>query len=315
MDITQIDKVSFEQLCDEAVVTAEHHVLLEALQQEIPQLNFELVLSRGGWHRIGGVVDDEYKKITDNLSIWCELECDNDVNVLMDKYLDANYLVTNLAGKTHYFSASYGDKITDFIQFEVEELVEVVDRVLIDLDDFPDSIEEVINPLDYTRLDSIAISKPKYKFRRVTDISNLLESGLLYERITKNLQRFFADWQQSSAAENKPFCHYWILALRDYQDSDNDIRIIAKPVSCYAEKLPSLPPSESLHGTELCNAVNNYDRLLGYNFSWFFIMLSSKGSNYSLAQAVLKDQMGAYDYLTAKDLKVLRHWEEQPYSL
>jgi len=44
-------------------------------------------------------------------------------------------------------------------------------------------------------------------------------------------------------------------------------------------------------------------------------MLSSHSENYTLAEAVLRDQMGAYDYLPAKDLKVLRQWEERPYGV
>jgi hypothetical protein len=44
-------------------------------------------------------------------------------------------------------------------------------------------------------------------------------------------------------------------------------------------------------------------------------MLGSKAENFAVAEAVLRDQMGAYDYLPAKDLKVLRSWEERPYGV
>jgi hypothetical protein len=76
-----------------------------------------------------------------------------------------------------------------------------------------------------------------------------------------------------------------------------------------------LPSGEILRGAELANAIHGYDRQLGYLFAWFFIMLSRKAANYSLAEAVLGDQVGAYDYLPARDLKVLRQWEERPYAV
>jgi hypothetical protein len=34
-----------------------------------------------------------------------------------------------------------------------------------------------------------------------------------------------------------------------------------------------------------------------------------------LADAVLADLMGAYDYLPARDLKVLPQWEQSPYAV
>jgi hypothetical protein len=45
------------------------------------------------------------------------------------------------------------------------------------------------------------------------------------------------------------------------------------------------------------------------------MMLGQKSGNYALADAVLADQMGAYDYLPPRDLKVLREWESRPYGV
>lgn len=103
--------------------------------------------------------------------------------------------------------------------------------------------------------------------------------------------------------------------MREYMDSDGECRRIARPVCTYLDRLPDLPPGALLHGSKLANAIHDYDRHLGCPFAWYFIMLSSKSANYSLAGAVLQDQMGAYDYLPARDLKVLRQWEERPYGV
>jgi hypothetical protein len=54
---------------------------------------------------------------------------------------------------------------------------------------------------------------------------------------------------------------------------------------------------------------------LGYPFAWYFIMLSRKTANFDLAEAVLRDQMGVYDHLPAKDLEVIREWEKRTYAV
>jgi hypothetical protein len=303
------------RICHETEVIEDHKNLLQLFTSLFPELEFSFVLTRGNWHRLGGIVDMEYQRISDNIATWAENECSGDVDQIISEHLASGYFATRLSGKTHFFTAPCGDNIEDFIQLEVEELIEVIDHPLVDKDWFPDSLEEFIDPLDYPRLEPETVGKAYYKFRRISSIAELFTGKRLYPEKPKNLQRFFHDWQQSSAMENKPFCHYWVLALREYKDCDGDIRLTVKPVSTYADKLPDLPPSEQLHGTELSQAIHNYDRQLGYPFAWYFIMLSSKASNYSLAEAVLRDQMGAYDYLPAKDLNVLRQWEEKPYGV
>ena len=306
---------NLSKFCHETEVTEDHKKLQQLLKSFFPELEFSPVLSRGNWYRLGGIVDKEYQRVSNNIALWAENECSGDVEQIITEHVDSGYFATRVSGKTHFFTASCGDNIEDFIQLEIEELNEVIDRPLVDKDWFPDSLEEFIDPLDYPRLEPEAVGKSQYKFRRISSIADLLNGEEFYFKIPQNLKRFFNDWQQSSAMENKPFCHYWILALREYKGRDGDIRLTVKPVSTYADKLPDLPPSEHLHGSELSKAIHNYDRQLGYPFAWYFIMLSSKASNYSLAEAVLCDQMGAYDYLPAKDFNVLRKWEESPYGV
>ena len=130
-----------------------------------------------------------------------------------------------------------------------------------------------------------------------------------------NLQRFFQDWQHSSAADSAPFCRYWVLALREYNDSDGERRFNVRPVSILPDEVPEHLPPVSLEGAELANAMHDYDHWLGYPFAWFFTMLSCKAANFRLAEAVLRDQMGSYDYLPAQDLAVLRQWAEMPYAV
>ena len=303
------------KICTEADATQGVEALNGSIARAFPEWKFSCVLSRGGWHRLGGVVGDNYQRVSDNIVHWAESESGGDVDELVARYLDTGFFATHLAGKTHYFTAPTGERSSDFMQLEIEELREVLDRRLVERDWFPDSIEEFLDPLDYPRLEPEPVAEPYYLFRRITPISSFLDSSDDLSQGQYNLRRFFQDWENSSAYEGAHLCRHWVLALQEYMDSDSEYRLNAKPVSTYSGELPDLPWGSLLRGVDLANALHDYDRRLGFPFAWFFMMLSRKSANYALAQAVLRDQMGAYDYLASRDLKVLRSWEERPYSV
>ncbi|HYQ70680.1 MAG TPA: hypothetical protein VET88_02000 [Gammaproteobacteria bacterium] len=303
------------QLCSTADAEAGLDVLADKLRAVLPGTDIRPVLTRCGWHRLGGVVDAAYRPVSDNIVQWAEQESGGDVDELVCRYLDAGYFATRLAGKTHYFTYPCGDGAEDFVQLEVEELQEVLDRPLLDRDWSPDSLEDFLDPLDYPRLEPEPLGKPCYVFRSMTSIADHLGDAADTSREIANLQRFARDWSLSSASEGEPFCRHWVLALRKYMDSDGECRFTARPLSTFSGELPVLPPGSSLQGAELARAIHAYDRSLGYPFAWYFIMLSRKAANYALAEAVLRDQMGAYDYLPARDLRVLRDWEARPYGV
>ncbi len=289
--------------------------IVKALKSLMPELDLTCALTRGNWYRLGGIVDKDFQPISNNIALWSENECAGDVDEIILKHINSGYFATRLAGKTHYFTAQYGTNNEQFIQLEIEELEEVIDRPLVDKDWFPDCLEDFIDPLDFPKLEPEPTGQRYYQFRRITDVSELLNKLLLKNRARDNLQRFFKEWNQSSAFDEHPFCRHWILALREYQDSDRKHQLRAKPVSTYAGKLSKFPPVQALHGTELSKAIHHYDHQLGYPFAWYFTMLSNKSGNYKLAQAVLRDQADIYEYLPAKDLKILRQWEEHPYGV
>lgn len=301
-------------LCSEISPKAGQQALETALKQRFPELDFRWMLTRGHWHRLGGVVDSEHRRITDNISHWAEQESDGDVDELIAKYIDAGYLATQLAGRTLYLTAPIGDNAEDFLQLEIEELQEVVERPLIDQDWFPDSLEEFLDPLDFPHLDPAPVGEPYYQFRRLTPVAELLEE----QRNNRNLRdvhRFFQDWHNSSARKAEHFCRHWVLELRDYMDRDGECRLTAKPVSTYSKELPEIPAIETLHGAQLANAIQNYNFHLGYSFAWYFILLTRKAANHTLAEAILRDQSGEYDYLPARDLRVLQAWVREPYGV
>ncbi|MEJ2423591.1 MAG: hypothetical protein P8101_03885 [Candidatus Thiodiazotropha sp.] len=303
------------KLCQEVDPELGIAALETALNEIVSEQELSCVLTRSNWHRLGGVVDAQYQRVSGNIVHWSEEVSGGDIEQLIAEYEDKGYFATRLSGKTHYFTAPMGDEPDQFIQLEIEELQEVIDRPLVEHDWFPDSLEEFLDPLDYPRLDPEPVGAPYYQFRRVTPINKLLlvEAGL--DQAQRSLKRFFEDWTVSSARENGHFCRHWVLILQDYMDSNGDYRIKARPYAVAADRLPDLPEGELLQGADLANAIHAYDRQIGYPFAWFFIMLSRKAANFRLAEAVLKDQMEAYDYLPARDLKVLRSWEERPYAV
>ena len=302
-------------LCRDTDVVQGLDALLQGLRRIYPDLEFEHVATRGGWHRLGGVVDADYRRVSSNIAQWVHEVSNGDVDELLAACLDQGYFATRLSGRTHYFNAPTGDAAEDFVQLEIEELQEVLDRPLMDPDWFPDSIEEFLDPIDYPRLEPEPIGSAFYLYRRITPIDQLLHQPARETRLLSNIRHFMDDWRQSSAGQQERFCDHWILALREYIDSDGQTNINAKPVSVFNGQSPALPDAASLSGSGLAHAVHDYDRHLGYPFSWFFMMLSSQSGNFQLADAVLRDLAGAYDYLAARDLKVLRAWEEQPYSV
>jgi hypothetical protein len=91
--------------------------------------------------------------------------------------------------------------------------------------------------------------------------------------------------------------------------------LTARPVRTFAGEIPALPEDQHLRGASLANALHAFDRALGYPFAWYFSMLSERADHHQLAESVLGDLMGAYDYLPKRDLQLLRRWEEQPYAV
>jgi hypothetical protein len=255
------------------------------------------------------VVDLDGGRIADHIAEWAQAESDGDIDALMLKVQDLRYFVTRLNGQTHYLAVQTGPAAQDFIQIEVEQIQEVLDRCISDPDWLPDSIAEFVDPLDFPRLEPEPVGPSRLVFRRLIRVPDLMASPDSGPR----LQRFLEDWDRSSAAET-PFCDHWVLSIRGYRDRDGDDHLSAKPVPIRATEIPALPEGEVARGARLANQIHGFDRVLGYPFAWYFHMLTSSKVSHKLAEAVHGDLMGAYDYLPVKDIKILRDWYASPYG-
>lgn len=306
-------------ICAATPVADDHAGLLQKLTSLYPHLAFEHVLTRGGWYRIGGIIAADGERISHSLRDWLEQQAHGDLAQLMDDYADAGYIATSLQGRTHYFVAHTGERAEDFIQLEIEELQEVQDHLLFDPGLAADDLEELVDPLDVEKLEAKPRGAAFYAFRRFTDISQFIHamddaSGKKSAKLAR-LQRFMQDWQRSSSGEAGPFCHHWVLALREYTDAWGEMVREARPISTYQQDVALMKLNGVHRGARLANLIHGFDHDIGYPMAWYFFMLSHREVPHQLAESIHKDLMGAYDYLPARDLKVLRDWSAQPYGI
>ncbi len=315
-DIYAINAIA--DICASTSVTDDNKLLLQKLADIYPDLPFVHVLTRGGWHRTGGVLNNEAKRVADKLSDWVELKINGNINKFIDEYADAHYIATILTGETYYFVAQTGDTAKDFIQLEVEVLQEVHDHILLGNNASPDDIEDIVNPIDIEKLPSKLVDRSYYMFRRITPISDYMltmSEGSRPDDKLVTMRRFMQDWDRSSAKEIGPFCFHWVLSLQEYTDAYGEPIIQAKPVSAFSGELPILRLDDAKHGSQLANLIHGFDNNIGFPMAWYFYMLSHSEVPHQLAEAIHKDLMGAYDYLPLKDLKVVNDWYEIPYGI
>ena len=317
LDETQITDVA--NICATTAVQQDHALLLQKLSRLFPQLTFEHVLTRGGWHRPGGVITAQGDRIADHFEDWLESEVDDDMSSFIERYMNADYYVTRIRGSTHYFVAQYGDRAQEFVQLEVEALQEETERKLFSDNELPDDIQDLIDPVNHGSCDAKCIGEMRYELRRITVIDEFLaqmkECMTGRSRLPDFIQRFMQDWDRSSASETGAFSKHWVLSLGQYIDAWGDQVMQAKPVSTDEAAFHSLELGTTDHGSEHARLIHGFDRDLGYPMAWYFFMLSHTEVPHQLAEAIHSDLMGAYDYLPARDLKILRDWSDQPYGI
>jgi len=311
----EFDLDGLMRVCAETTPDGNISSLLGALAPFLGGLEMTPAAQRSGWYRLGGVVDPEGRRVTDDLAAWLEEQGRDGLGELFERVGGLGYLVTKRLGKTHYFTAPAGERPEDFVQLEVEEMREVVDRLLFDPQSPPEDLQDLLDPTDYQPLEPRPLGGPCYSVRRITPIAPLLQD--LQEKGpggALTLRRFLDDWQESSAREHR-FCDHWILMLRRETGRYGEPLRSAKPSPASLQALPRLELSPGLRGLDLAKRVNSFDRAAGYSFAWYFLMLASRQVPHETAQRVLRDLMGAYDYLPARDLKVLRRWSDAPYAV
>lgn len=315
LELPTVELRSLARACADTTRDDGIDALVERINEVLPDLRFSQVLTRGGWHRLGGVVDGDYVRVADKLDQWAVQESGGDVAELLDRFADAGYFATRWQGRTHYLTAPLGKAAKDFMQLEIEELQEVLDRFLIDPDWYPDDLEEFIDPLDYPRVQPEPVGAVRYVFRRMVRVPEWLDEGRSTSATDSGggLSRLFDDWERSSASDAQPFCRHWVLALRETPERGGGSRLSGRPVPAKSgDPLPALDPG--LRGAPLANALQHFDHAAGYPFAWYFHMLATTAVTFEVADAVLADLAEGFEYLPARDAEVLRRWAQTRYA-
>jgi len=301
------------QACAECRPDDDQHNLLTCLHTAVEGFDWQPVLIRRGWYRLGGIIDEQGRRVSEDVSAWVLSEAGEDLLDFYHRYASKHYRVTRLKGKTHYLVAQTGNRPQDFVQLEIEEIEEVVDRYLLG-EDIPDLPEEISDPLDYQPLEPVHVSTPRYLFRRLIRVADYFAGYVEDMDIAPPILRFMNDWTASSASEAGHFCEHWVLALREYVDGYGEPRFIAKPITTYQSEIPAIG-EDVPRRSRLANLIHGFDRQVGYPMAWYFFMLSHKQVSHLIAESIHQDLVGAYDYLPARDVKVLQQWYDRAYGV
>lgn len=301
------------RLCVAVSPVPGHATLLDALRQEGGP-DFAPRVSRGGWYRPGRILDREGRCVAEDALGWLEAawaEAGEDGELLADRLRGAGYVLTREQGITHYLVNIRGKGPADYLQLEVEELQEVVSHPLGATDEAVDSVEALLERPDGLAA-AAALGRPRYSFRRLTDIAAHIARIGAQAGNPLPVMRFLDEWARSSAGQQRHFSDHWVLALSEHLDRYRQTRYSAVPVAAHA---PSWQGTDEARGTELAQQLHDFDRTAGYGFAWYFHMVSGRRVPRSLPPKVFADLQDELAYLPQRDIALVTGWVTEPYSI
>lgn len=314
-----LDDTALQRLAAELDATPprpHHSGLLATATRALPGRPFRFALSRGGWYRPGGVVRAGMR-LADNVEAWAEAElaaCGGDLEALFERHRAGDLVATRISGRTHYFVAPYGPAPADFLQLEIEELHEVLDRRLFDEAGPPADLQELVDPLLPATLEAHPVAPPHYRFRRLTDMRHVVGQLAAPAGERHPLARFLADWAASQAGSQGHFCDHWIVAVREHRDRYRNPLLSASPVSLHARKLKSFPWDLQARGADAAAQLKAFDRAAGHPGAWYFHLVAGHLTPRAVATVLAADLDAGFRYLREPDAALLVEWMRAPYS-
>jgi hypothetical protein len=303
------------ETCAKVPVSNGPGALVKALEQALPDWKFRHAMSRGGWYRLGGILDSDGQRVSDSLESWVENaldERDGDFNLLIDDFAGQKLYATRLVGQTHYLVAAVGDGTDDFLQLEIEDLQEMrVHQLFINE---PGSLEELVDPRGGADT-PVPIALPFYTFRRIHHIGAFLKRMLAQKPEPAAIHRMLEDWAKSSASNSSAYYNHWVIATREHLDRYHQPVFRAQPIATLAGSPPEFEAGNGTSGLKLNDALTHFDRETGYPMAWYFHMLTSKAVPHWVAQTVVEDSLAGFAYLPQRDVDVVRGWLHRPYSV
>jgi hypothetical protein len=320
MSLNTPDETALRDLAAEiaSIPPRPHHAaLLEIANRIHPGCTFSYALNRGGWYRPGGLIAADGERLADNLETWVKSElraCGDDIIELVEQHAEAGLRVTRHSGRTHYLVAAYGPMPADFLQLEVEELQEVLDRQLVDPANPPQDMQELLDPVAPSELDAQAVGAPRYQFRRLIDVRQAVARAKAAEGRNAGLARLFSEWTHSSAASRGHFCDHWIVALREHLDRYRNPVISVSLVSRHARELKPFQWNIELSGTEMLAQLQAFDRAAAYPAAWYFHLVAGNLTPPKVAYAIACDLDAGFGYLPETEAALVKDWVAAPYS-
>lgn len=294
-----------------------HGALLEEAGRLLPERRWTHVLSQGGWHRPGGLIAGDGSRLTADLEVWLTTElvnCGDDMAIFLERHADDDLLVTRHSGRLHYLVASYGPGPEQFVQLEVEELQETLERRLINLLEPPTDLEELLEPFSTETLEPHPVEQPRYRFRRLLDLATLIDRLNAPVGQQAPLLRFMSEWSVSGAAPGRHFSDHWIIACDEHQDRYRNPQWSAVPVSVQARKLRGFHWHPQAQGVMLGEELRAFDRVAGYLGAWYFHRVVGTLVPDDLPERLLADLEAGFGYLPDVYVPLLQGWKASPYG-
>jgi hypothetical protein len=304
------------EACTVAAVPAGPAALAREIARRLPGYAFRQVLCRGGWYRLGGVVDPAGRRVAANLEEWAAAQLDGrkgDLGALIEDFAGSGLRATHFTGRTHYLVAPTGKDASDFLLLEIEDLQETLAHPLFEREPPPASLDELVDA-QTDAVGAAPVGLPHYRLRRLTHVGDLLARLRTQSLEPPPIHRFFADWEASSAARATAFHNHWVVGLREHLDRYRQIIVHARPVPAVNGEPPRLPLRPGTSGLALHEALASFDREMGYAFAWFFHMLTTKAVRHWVPAVIAADAAAGFGYLPERDLQVVRNWLHRPYG-
>ncbi|CAG0981633.1 MAG: hypothetical protein F9K19_22015 [Rhizobiaceae bacterium] len=123
--------------------------------------------------------------------------------------------------------------------------------------------------------------------------------------------RFFADWDRSSASAHRIFGH-WAFDIHDLEGRDRkrEIGFIPRPLQMPAERLLA---DEGVSVHRLMERIEAIDAKIGLPFAWFFLMIHGHWVDQDVGHAIADGLRAGRVRLPDRDAAVLLAWADRPY--
>lgn len=306
------------ECCKKIIPAQTDELLLNKLQDLIPQYPVRLALTGEEWYRLGGVVDMHGNRLSNDITEWVErsyIECGQNLQTLIEYAHEQQLIATKQTGKTLYFVVQTGDHAEDFTLLEIDKTHEVSHRMLVDIANPPEDLEEFIDPLQALQIESFCFGHSRYSYRRKTDVKLFME--VINERHPSEhpAQRFMDDWNRSSAGQKYRMSNDWIIRPYRHTGRFGEQIVNVEIINTHKADLLHLEDFAGKKGNALGTILTRFDRQAGYPFAWFFYMIKGKLVSTHSAEAAYRDLVDDFAYLPERDEAILRDWIASPYNV